>query len=1221
MMGPPRKSSRRLGPGLGKQSIGSRTTLDQPVWKNTTSVKLGKSPLDSKPQIKVNGGSTKSTKPKKETKTGDNAIVESKEYHPEPFDLDVANDAEAVNKQAISLLDADCNRGSKEDKNIAHSPASTGRSAMKGVKQRSSKQKRGTSEVNEENEGKKSAIMSVFNAVEESKGSEDLPPSKAAEAVTSPPSSGQYKYAMREFVRSAKTPAPSSSTKRPPFGRMVTTSIHDHTSPSPPKSRAEKRSEGISKRKSLTVEQLGRKLPWGNTNQPKSRTIGRPVNTREFLRKDPSTASLSGKTHRRMSQMSANLSPSGASPHKEHKGVDRVDPRPGGDIFSRLYNEAFMDPDLGHQLPHPTAQHDKVVRASMSVTTTSTTAVKSEDAEVAGDELPVQTRAEGTHEVDNSHGEDNGVSTLPSMLRAKPSASTEAAEYLRLSAWLEANGLSHLLPLLEHGGVTKLSVLELLTISDLKSVGMETDFAELITAKINEMTSQTSDVLGRLNMTASPETSLSPSHSAASGARGRERGMSGASGNGGGTHRAARTMSPPIVGKPRDHPHPYSTGSSTPKKGGIGSGSHTLSSLGLGSPLQRSGQPQAAQFSSTERSVLSNAIVKAFDSGDGDLFLFPWRVAVSLMPADTRFGTLSRSNNEQDVTNAAVSYVARLGLEFSLYVYFLVAALEAEAASEDSEKDSEAAHSHTQRRRSHLREFLKSISITSPGSVAAQAVATLKSSKDYRLAEGLEDCVDPLSQPLYSDLFASSWKKKLRARLELFLSLMGLSLRNKDKGYQPQLRTPQASGPSMVSSPRTRGAFTPTDRHKRNKDTKQNTIVTSPGDVLRPATTTPRLRVRSASPGFEEAVTSDQGVVVDHYGVHRMISPVRETAKAQRESQTNSRSEVMGSHSAGERFAPHNGGTPDFGDLRHCDRDGLLKKQVQSYNDMLRQKLEQEEIEKARAFVEEEYAKEGRDWEAHRSHAALVMREQIALESEEQTKELRLLEPPEAPLIKGKDNVEKTEEKGALLHEVDDEKAAKEEKEDLSFKRRISMTSSSTVTAASTKKAAESAMFIEVGDAEAEKEEKADISFKRRASLLLPSASSPEKPLSVYKRRLSAQLDSITKQINSSSVSVGGGRESVSFLQEVDSAKAKRETVVVPTSSERKGEEASETDGVVEEELEGGRSFQEVDDEEAALEEEEEHMLHNLDHIEIDTHEAQTEKRRRSSSKQGAVEP
>ena len=94
----------------------------------------------------------------------------------------------------------------------------------------------------------------------------------------------------------------------------------------------------------------------------------------------------------------------------------------------------------------------------------------------------------------------------------------------------------------------------------------------------------------------------------------------------------------------------------------------------------------------------------------------------------------------------------------------------------------------------------------------------------------------------------------------------------------------------------------------------------------------------------------------------------------------------------------------------------------------------------------------------------------------------------------------------------------------------------------------------------------------------------------------------------------------MSFLQEVDSAKAKRETVVVPTSSERKGEEASETDGVVEEELEGGRSFQEVDDE-AALEEEEEHMLHNLDHIEIDTHEAQTEKRRRSSSKQGAVEP
>ena len=114
-----------------------------------------------------------------------------------------------------------------------------------------------------------------------------------------------------------------------------------------------------------------------------------------------------------------------------------------------------------------------------------------------------------SNSISTSIGNSDCVSSLPRMLRAKPSVSTEAAEYLRLSAWLDTNGLTHLLPMLKDGGVTKLSVLELLTISDLKSVGMKSEYAELITAKISEMTSQTKDVLERLNINASPETPLS----------------------------------------------------------------------------------------------------------------------------------------------------------------------------------------------------------------------------------------------------------------------------------------------------------------------------------------------------------------------------------------------------------------------------------------------------------------------------------------------------------------------------------------------------------------------------------------------------------------------------------------------------------------------------------------------------------------------------------------
>ena len=116
--------------------------------------------------------------------------------------------------------------------------------------------------------------------------------------------------------------------------------------------------------------------------------------------------------------------------------------------------------------------------------------------------------------------------------------------------------------------------------------------------------------------------------------------------------------------------------------------------------------------------------MKAFDSGDGDLFLFPWRVAVLLMPADARFGTSKNiGKNGQNATDAAVTYVARLGLEFSLHVYFLVAAIKVEEDARKEGKSREATRSHTQRRRTHLRDFLKSISTISSDSVAAQAVA------------------------------------------------------------------------------------------------------------------------------------------------------------------------------------------------------------------------------------------------------------------------------------------------------------------------------------------------------------------------------------------------------------------------------------------------------------------------------------------------------------------
>ena len=179
--------------------------------------------------------------------------------------------------------------------------------------------------------------------------------------------------------------------------------------------------------------------------------------------------------------------------------------------------------------------------------------------------------------------------------------------------------------------------------------------------------------------------------------------------------------------------------------------------------------------------------------------------------------------------------------------------------------------------------------------------------------------------------------------------------------------------------------------------------------------------------------------------------------------------------------------------------------------------------------------------------------------------------------------------------------------------------------------------FDEVDDDEAKREDKANISFKRRVGLQPQSpapaaafSSSLEKPLSAGKRRLSAQLDQITKQINSpiatsrraASIAIGssgggGGSEKVSFMQDVDSVKAKKEVQEMTTTPSKSSK--SKKGSTIEEDDDEGL-FKDIDDSEAKneeIEEEEyeekvEHDLYGLDHLDIDTRKAQLEKRRGS---------
>ena len=342
---------------------------------------MASSPQVTAPSSEDGDNSEKLTKFTKDARQGSIASVESKDNNSESIDLDLATNAEVVNKQVISLLDADSSLAGKEDNNkksaVNSGAASKGWDALKrGIKSLS---KRGNeiSSLDEGKEEKKSSMTPFFLAAEESKGAEVTPPKATESAIVaiSTPSSGQLKYTTHDIARSAKSPSPSSRQKRPPFGRMTTTSIQDKKSPSPSKQRMEKRSEGISRRRSLTIEQLGRKLPWGNTNQPKSRTIGKPVKTAELLSRDPSTASLGGKTHRRMSQMNTTLSPSGTKPYRE---APSSTPRIAEDIFSRLHRTgAFVDPDAGHQPLSPTVKSENVLRTNISPScNTLTTPVK-----------------------------------------------------------------------------------------------------------------------------------------------------------------------------------------------------------------------------------------------------------------------------------------------------------------------------------------------------------------------------------------------------------------------------------------------------------------------------------------------------------------------------------------------------------------------------------------------------------------------------------------------------------------------------------------------------------------------------------------------------------------------------------------------------------------------------------------------------------------------------
>jgi len=77
--------------------------------------------------------------------------------------------------------------------------------------------------------------------------------------------------------------------------------------------------------------------------------------------------------------------------------------------------------------------------------------------------------------------------------RRDPSAnaSVDSAELLRLQNWCRSEGVEDVLPALSAGGVSKLSVLELLTLNDLQSLGLDEERAAELMQRVRRLTVRT----------------------------------------------------------------------------------------------------------------------------------------------------------------------------------------------------------------------------------------------------------------------------------------------------------------------------------------------------------------------------------------------------------------------------------------------------------------------------------------------------------------------------------------------------------------------------------------------------------------------------------------------------------------------------------------------------------------------------------------------------------
>lgn len=484
----------------------------------------------------------------------------------------------------------------------------------------------------------------------------------------------------------------------------------------------------------------------------------------------------------------------------------------------------------------------------------------------------------------------------------------DPAESTRFLSWLEASNLQDIHPQLAAGGVNKLSVLELLTMNDLVSLGISEQKASVVLQLVRAMSSKThrmSEAAIANHQTepfhVTPETHSSAQPRPGSGQTNLSRFNSAS-----GTH-AMNCSSTETRRQPVGYISYMASAANTSMSATTSTSlspspsQHTQMSMLLARSLLKRFSPDYASpdgsslsisasrqqeplfagnlsplamnvnaidtlnFSAVaintpirpeyrvEQSTLQATLERAFDEGNAELFMFAWGQAVSSLPSVTSVKTVTTITTDTSVTSVTTvtsgdaSAIVQVMLEFLLHVYFCVWSVK------------EGVTSSIAQRVARLDSFVENAARSS-----SPAYAVLQKSPEWQYSKFPHNA-DLSTTPPFDVLFASfpSFSASLKGRLGTWLNYVGLgaaevSLSIRITGITPREEKAAAAAATVTSSDAC-DAMPSQERRGPSRSSQVPALrYPSPTMPRSRAPSTPASHARCKSPTMEEQLKTYQ---------------------------------------------------------------------------------------------------------------------------------------------------------------------------------------------------------------------------------------------------------------------------------------------------------------------------------------------------------------------------